>query len=43
MSFPDKKKLNKMRKKLEKADGFLMLDESATELDRFRFTAIKKS
>ena len=37
MSFPDEKSLEKMRKKLEKADGFLMLDEGASELDRFRF------
>ena len=37
MSFPDKKKIEKMRKKLDKADGFLMLDKNATELDRLRF------
>jgi len=37
MSFPDKKKLDKMRKKLEGVDGFLVLDANASELERFRF------
>ena len=37
MTFPDEKKLAKMRKKLEKVDGFLIIDEDASELDRFRF------
>ncbi len=37
MSFPDKKQLSKMRKKLEKSDGFLMLDPDADELEKFRF------
>lgn len=37
MSFPDKKTLERMRKKLEKAEGFRMLEEDASELDRFRF------
>ena len=37
MGFPNKAKLEKMRKKLEKADGFLMLSPDASELDRFRF------
>lgn len=37
MGFPDEKKLKKMREKLEKVDGFLMLDPDADELARFRF------
>lgn len=37
MSFPDKKKLDKMRKKLKDVDGFLVLDANATELEKFRF------
>lgn len=38
MSFPDKKQLSKMRAKLEKADGFLMLSPDADELEKFRFS-----
>jgi predicted XRE-type DNA-binding protein len=37
MNFPDEKKFKKMRDKPQKVDGFLMLDEEASELDRFRF------
>ncbi len=37
MAFPNKKELDKVRKKLEKVDGFKMLDPDASELDRFRF------
>ena len=38
MGFPDKKQLSKIREKLEKADGFLMVDPDADELTRFRFS-----
>lgn len=37
MSFPNKKQLDSIRKKLEKSDGFLMLDPNADELAKFRF------
>jgi predicted XRE-type DNA-binding protein len=37
MSFPSEKQLARMRSKLEKADGFLMLDPDADELAKFRF------
>ncbi len=37
MSFPSETKLAQMRKKLEKVDGFLMLDPNADELTKFRF------
>ena len=37
MKFPSEKELKKVRKKLEKAEGFAMLDPDANELDRFRF------
>ena len=37
MGFPSEKKLKKIRAKLEKADGFLMLEPNADELAKFRF------
>lgn len=37
MAFPSDKKLSKMRKKLEKAEGFKMLNPDASELEKFRF------
>ena len=37
MAFPNEKELKKIRKKLRKAEGFLMLDPNADELTRFRF------
>ncbi len=37
MTFPSEKELKKIRKKLEKTEGFAMLDPDASELDRFRF------
>lgn len=37
MAFPNKKELSKVRKRLEKVQGFLMLDPDADELARFRF------
>jgi predicted XRE-type DNA-binding protein len=37
MPFPDEKDLRRVRKKLAKAKGFLMLSPDADELSRFRF------
>ena len=37
MGFPNKRELKKIRKKLEKSPGFLMLDPDADELVKFRF------
>ncbi len=37
MSFPNSNELKKIRNKLEKRDGFKMLDPDASELDKFRF------
>ena len=37
MSFPKEKRLSRIRKDLEKVEGFLMLDPDADELARFRF------
>lgn len=37
MGFPSEKELKKVREKLEKAEGFLMLSPDADELARFRF------
>jgi hypothetical protein len=37
MAFPNEKKLEVIRKKLEKAEGTLMLPEKATPLEKFRW------
>jgi len=37
MVFPSEKDLKKVRKKLSKAQGFLMLDAKADQLAKFRF------
>lgn len=37
MKFPDERKLKKVRKKLEKIDGTLHLNENAKPLERFRW------
>ena len=37
MSFPDKKEINKVLKKLEKAEGTLMLHPDATILEKLRW------
>ncbi len=37
MAFPSEKELKKMRKKLDRAQGFLMLSPDADELAKFRF------
>ncbi len=37
MAFPSEKELRKVRKKLAKVPGFLMLSPAADELARFRF------
>ena len=37
MSFPSEKELERVRKKLKKSQGFLMLSPDADELQRFRF------
>jgi len=37
MTFPSEKQLSKMRKRLKKTEGFLMLDAKADELSKFRF------
>lgn len=42
MGFPDKKHLNKVRTKLEKTEGTLMLDPNATPLDKLRWDICQK-
>ncbi len=37
MGFPSEKDLKKIRKKVSRAQGFLMLDPDADELAKFRF------
>lgn len=37
MAFPNEKELKKIRKKLDRAQGFLMLSSDADELAKFRF------
>ena len=37
MAFPNENELKRVRKKLSKAQGFLMLNPDADELTRFRF------
>ncbi len=37
MGFPDKKRLDKVRARLEKAEGTLMIAPDATPLERFRW------
>jgi predicted XRE-type DNA-binding protein len=37
MAFPNEKEIKKMRKKLGRAQGFLMLSPDADELAKFRF------
>ncbi len=37
MKFPSEKELSKVRKKLEKAEGSLVLSPSATPLEKFRY------
>lgn len=37
MAFPSEKELKRVRKKLQRAQGFLMLSPDADELERFRF------
>ena len=37
MAFPNEKEIKKMRKKLGRAQGFLMLSPDADELAQFRF------
>lgn len=38
MTFPNRKKLTKIHKKLEQEPGFLMLSPNASELDKMRFS-----
>ena len=42
MAFPDKKTLSQVRKKLEKAEGTLMLPEHPTPLQKFRWDLCQK-
>ena len=42
MAFPNEKKLAVVRKKLEKAEGTLMLPEKATPLEKFRWDLCQK-
>ncbi len=42
MAFPKSSELNRIRKKLEKAEGTLMLPEHATALERFRWDICQK-
>jgi hypothetical protein len=37
VTFPDERSFSKMRDKLEATEGILMLDDEASELERFRF------
>ena len=37
MAFPSERELKKVRKKLDRAQGFLMLSSDADELAKFRF------
>src|SRR4051794_17135777 len=42
MGFPSKKDLDKIRPKLEKVEGTLMLSPSATPLEKFRWDICQK-
>lgn len=42
MGFPSESELKKIRKKLEKAQGTLMLSPNATPLERFRWDICQK-
>ncbi len=42
MAFPSKKELTKMRKKLDKAEGSLMLSRNATPLEKLRYEICKQ-
>ena len=42
MTFPSEKELAKMRKKLEKAEGSLMLSPKATPLEKLRYEICKQ-
>lgn len=42
MAFPNEKQLAMIRKKLEKAEGTLMLPKGATPLERFRWDLCQK-
>ena len=42
MSFPDEKTLKQIRKKLEKAEGTLMLPANPTPLEKFRWDLCQK-
>lgn len=42
MTFPSEKKLSVLRKKLEKAQGTLMLSSDATPLEKFRWDLCQK-
>ncbi|HMN69385.1 MAG TPA: XRE family transcriptional regulator [Bdellovibrionales bacterium] len=42
MGFPDKKRLDKVRAKLEKAEGTLMIAPDATPLEKFRWDICQK-
>ena len=42
MAFPSEKELQKIRKKLEKAEGTLMLPENPTPLEKFRWDLCQK-
>lgn len=37
MKFPSEKELSKIRKKLEKTEGSVVLSKNATELEKFRY------
>ncbi len=42
MKFPNKKTLDSMRKKLEKAEGTLMISPDASPLEKFRWDLCQK-
>ncbi len=42
MGFPDKKRLDKVRARLDKAEGTLMIAPDATPLERFRWDLCQK-
>jgi len=42
MAFPKEKNLKKIREKLEKADGTLMLSQNPTPLEKFRWDLCQK-
>ncbi|MCM0604604.1 MAG: XRE family transcriptional regulator [Xanthomonadaceae bacterium] len=42
MAFPKESELNKIRKKLEKAEGTLMMPENPTTLEKFRWDLCQK-